>query len=137
MVISFFFILKEVVILATGRKGSKAKGETCGSFRFINRLKQGMKLQSCATVVYALYREKGLKVENLKEEDLKVASPFNTYLISGLPPQAICNPGLDSLLSVLYPQKTDYLYFVLQGDGKHAFSQTYEEHLHYKEGNNP
>jgi len=131
--------LKEVVILASMvEKEAKRKEEKpVVASVFINRLKQGMKLQSCATVVYALYREKGLKVENLKEEDLKVASPFNTYLISGLPPQAICNPGLDSLLSVLYPQKTDYLYFVLQGDGKHAFSQTYEEHLYYKEGNNP
>ncbi|HXL02775.1 MAG TPA: endolytic transglycosylase MltG [Candidatus Atribacteria bacterium] len=134
-----FLSLKEVVILASiVEKEAKWKEEKpVVASVFINRLKQGIKLQSCATVVYALYREKGLRVENVTEEDLKVVSPFNTYLVSGLPPQAICNPGLDSLLSVLNPPATDYLYFVLQDDGKHAFSRTYEEHLHHKEDNNP
>ena len=137
---SFTFLsLKEVVILASiVEKEARWKEEKpLVASVFINRLKQGMKLQSCATVVYALYREKGLKVKNLQEEDLTVVSPFNTYLVSGLPPQAICNPGLDSLLSILYPQRSDYLYFVLQDDGKHAFSRTYEEHLSYKEAGGP
>jgi len=131
----FSLSLKEVVILASivEKEAQYQEEKPVVASVFINRLRQNMKLQSCATVVYALYREKGLQVENLSEEDLQISSPFNTYLVSGLPPQAICNPGLDSLLSVLHPQETDYLYFVLQNDGKHAFSRTYEEHLHYKE----
>lgn len=101
---------------------------------FLNRLKKNMRLQSCATVVYALKREEGRTVQKLEEKDLEIPSPFNTYRVSGLPPHAICNPGLESIRAVLEPAETDYLYFVLQEDGRHAFSQTYEEHLRNKRG---
>lgn len=101
---------------------------------FLNRLKHNMRLQSCATVVYALKREKNLTVHTLKEEDLTIDSPFNTYRISGLPPHPICNPGLSSIEAVLHPAETEYLYFVLQDDGRHAFARTYEEHLRNKRG---
>lgn len=101
---------------------------------FLNRLKEGMRLQSCATVVYALKKEKGVTVHTLREEDLEVDSPFNTYRVKGLPPHPICNPGLSSIRAALEPAETDYLFFVLQGDGRHAFARTYEEHLKNKRG---
>ena len=101
---------------------------------FLNRLQKNMRLQSCATVVYALKKEKGVSVTSLRERDLIFPSPFNTYLHEGLPPHAICNPGLDAIRAVLEPAQTDYLYFVLQEDGKHAFARTYEEHLRNKRG---
>ncbi|MCS7242243.1 endolytic transglycosylase MltG [Candidatus Caldatribacterium sp.] len=102
---------------------------------FRNRLKENMRLQSCATVVYALKRERGITVYTLREEDLGVDSPFNTYRVSGLPPHPICNPGLSSIRAALEPAETDYLFFVLQDDGRHAFARTYEEHLRNKRGN--
>lgn len=99
---------------------------------FLNRLKEGMRLQSCATVVYALKKEKGITVHALRREDLEVDSPFNTYRVKGLPPHPICNPGLSSIRAVLEPAETDYLFFVLQDNGRHAFARTYEEHLRNK-----
>lgn len=103
---------------------------------FLNRLKKGMRLQSCATVVYAHYREREVHLESLSREDLEIDSPFNTYRHAGFPPQAIGNPGLEAIRAVLYPESTDYLYFVLQENGKHSFSVTYEEHLEKKGGHN-
>ncbi|WAM31144.1 endolytic transglycosylase MltG [Caldicellulosiruptor naganoensis] len=92
---------------------------------FLNRLSQGIKLESCATVEYILPFHK----EVLSYEDVKIRSPYNTYLYKGLPPSAVCNPGKESLLAALNPQKTDYLFFVAKKDGSHIFSRTYEEHL--------
>lgn len=93
---------------------------------FLNRLNKGMKLQSCATVQYAL----GERKEVLLIKDLEIDSPYNTYKYSGLPPGPISNPGLDSIKAVLYPAKTDYLFFSAKGDGSHYFGRTYSEHLH-------
>jgi len=96
---------------------------------FYNRLKKGMKLQSCATVEYIL----GFSKPRLSNEDLKIDSPYNTYLYSGLPPGPICNPGLSSLKAALNPAQTNYLYFVLIDDsGKHYFAETYQEFLKVK-----
>lgn len=92
---------------------------------FLNRLNQGIKLESCATVEYILPFHK----EVLSYEDVKIKSLYNTYLYKGLPPSAICNPGKKSLLAALNPQKTNYLFFVAKKDGSHIFSKTYEEHL--------
>lgn len=98
---------------------------------FINRIKKGMKLQSCATVEYIL----GFSKPKLTEKDLQIDSPYNTYLYSGLPPGPICNPGRDSILAALKPAKTKYLYFVLVGEnGKHYFAETYSEFLKAKQG---
>lgn len=91
---------------------------------FLNRLRQGMRLESCATVQYVLSKQK----ETLTLEDLRTPSPYNTYLHEGLPPGPIANPGLPSLKAVLYPAEVDYLYFVARGDGSHYFSTTYGEH---------
>ncbi len=91
---------------------------------FLNRLRRGMRLESCATIQYILGRQK----ERLTYQDLRIPSPYNTYLHEGLPPGPICNPGLASVKAVLYPAEVDYLYFVARGDGSHYFSRTLGEH---------
>lgn len=95
---------------------------------FLNRLDRKMALQSCATVVYA-WKERGRRLARLSHEDLKIDSPFNTYLHSGLPPHPICLPGLGSWRAALEPADSDFLFFVARGDGSHIFTRTYKEHL--------
>jgi len=92
---------------------------------FLNRLKKGLNLSSCATVQYALGKHKS----RLMFKDLKADSPYNTYRYKGLPPTPICNPGINSILAVLFPAKTDYLFFVSEKNGRHYFAKTYREHL--------
>jgi UPF0755 protein len=94
---------------------------------FINRLKMNMRLQSDPTVVYGLTKEGALD-RALTSADLRSATPFNTYMIDGLPPSPICNPGLAALAAVLHPAQTDALYFVADGTGGHAFAKTLAEH---------
>ncbi len=91
---------------------------------FLNRLKKGIKLESCATVQYALPQWK----DRLLFEDLKIDSPYNTYINPGLPPTPISNFGRKSLLAVANPEQTDYLYFVSDGNRGHVFSKTLREH---------
>jgi len=95
---------------------------------FHNRLKLGMKLDCDPTVAYALKRE-GRYTGRLLLRDLKLDSPYNTYLHAGLPPGPISNPGASSLEAALHPAPIDYLYFVARGDGSHRFSRTLSEHL--------
>lgn len=96
---------------------------------FHNRLTQGMKLQADPTVRYALRKWTGRMVY----KDLKVDSPFNTYLVRGLPPSPICNPGLPSLIAAVNPLPgSQELYFVAQGDGSHYFSKSAKEHQRAK-----
>lgn len=102
---------------------------------FFNRLKSNMKLESCATVIYAWNHEKGIQIKSLSLDDLKIQSPYNTYIHPGLPPAPISNPGLDSLQAVIQPTQSDYLYFVLAENGFHYFSKTYDEHLKNKKKN--
>lgn len=90
-----------------------------------NRLRIGMPLQVDATVLYVLPERK----EVVLYRDLEVDSPYNTYQVGSLPPGPIGNPGLSSLLAAIYPQSTDYLYYVARRDGSHIFSRTYQEHL--------
>ncbi|MBA7498326.1 Endolytic murein transglycosylase [subsurface metagenome] len=124
------FSLNEIIILASiiekEAKFSEEKSKV--SSVFYNRLEIGMKLQSCATIQYILETPK----EILDENDLKIDSPYNTYLYRGLPPGPICNPGLDSIIAALEPEEADYLYFVLGENGRHIFSKTYQEHLRNK-----
>jgi UPF0755 protein len=91
---------------------------------FHNRLKKGMLLQSDPTVIYGLKDFNG----NLTKDDLKINSPYNTYLIKGLPPRPIANPGEESIKAALYPSPENYLYFVSKNNGTHHFSTTLEEH---------
>ena len=91
---------------------------------FHNRLKRKWRLQADPTVLYALGNPKRL----LTRADLSVDSPYNTYKHRGLPPGPIANPGIDSIIAALRPEKTDYLYFVAIGEEKHHFSKTLSEH---------
>jgi len=93
-----------------------------------NRLKHGMRLQADPTVVYALKRD-GKWTGMVHRSDYAYESPYNTYLVEGLPPGPICNPGWNALKSALLPAQTDYLYFVANESGGHTFSKTFEEHL--------
>lgn len=103
---------------------------------FMNRLTTRRPLESCATILYALKQQNYEKYKDKKrllERDLKLASPYNTYLRYGLPPGPICSPGEQSIKAVLHPADVDYLYFVSKGDGRHHFSRTYREHVAAKE----
>lgn len=95
---------------------------------YVNRYRKGMPLEADPTVQYALgYWKKGLTLN-----DLKYKSPYNTYVVNGLPPGPICNPGLNSVSAALAPANLDALYFVADGKGRHIFNASYKEHLKAK-----
>lgn len=95
---------------------------------YYNRLKRNMPLQADPTIQYLLPEP----LFPLPLKFLKLDSPYNTYRKKGLPPTPICSPGKAAIEAVLYPAKTDYLYFVAKGDGTHIFSKTFREHLKNK-----
>jgi UPF0755 protein len=96
---------------------------------FINRLNKGMRLQSDPTIIYGLFGGKGKPADRpIYRSDIEKPTPYNTYVISGLPPGPIANPGRESLEAVANPSKTNDLYFVADGTGGHVFAATLEEH---------
>lgn len=95
---------------------------------FYNRIKVGMKMESCATVLYAMGKHK----DKLYYKDLEIKSPYNTYKTMGLPPGPICNPGIESIEAAIKPEETNYLYFVSNNDGTHFFTDNYNEFLKVK-----
>jgi len=124
---------QKVILASIVEREAQAKNEKpIVASVFLNRLKSNMKLESCATVIYAWDQEKGVQLSSLSLDDLTIPSPYNTYLHQGLPPTPICNPGLDSLEAVVDTPQTDYYFFVLGENGTHNFSKTFDEHLKNK-----
>jgi len=116
----------EVLILASivqKESGNVEEQPTVASV-FLNRIAQGMKLQSDPTVIYGIANFNG----DLTRADLEAVTPYNTYTNSGLPPGPICNPGESAIKAVLYAPTTNYLFFVGNGKGLHVFSTTLAEH---------
>jgi UPF0755 protein len=95
---------------------------------YTNRLRIGMRLQADPTVAYGLTMGKEKLPRALSRADLQTPNPYNTYLNAGLPPGPICNPGRESILAVLNPPTTQYIYFVATGNGGHRFASTLDEH---------
>jgi UPF0755 protein len=95
---------------------------------FANRLKQKIKLQSDPTIIYGLVGGKGTLGRPIKRSEITQPSPYNTYVIEGLPPGPISNPGRASLEATANPARTRDLYFVADGTGGHAFTETYDAH---------
>jgi peptidoglycan lytic transglycosylase G len=95
---------------------------------FVNRLRQKIKLQSDPTIIYGLVGGKGTLGRPIKRSEITQPSPYNTYVIDGLPPGPISNPGRASLEAAANPARTRDLYFVADGTGGHAFTETYDQH---------
>ena len=95
---------------------------------FVNRLRQGMKLQTDPTVIYGVTKGKGALGRGLRQSELRASTPYNTYVIAGLPPAPIANPGRASIEAALNPDGSDYVFFVADGTGGHAFAVTLDEH---------
>ncbi len=95
---------------------------------FVNRLNRGMRLQTDPTVIYGVTKGQGVLGRGLRQSELRAATPWNTYVIEGLPPTPIANPGSASIEAALNPLATDYVFFVADGTGGHAFAVTLDEH---------
>jgi UPF0755 protein len=120
------FTVHEIVTLASiieKETGNPAERKTISSV-FHNRLKKKMRLETDPTVIYGIKDYDG----NITRKHLKTWTPYNTYMIRGLPPGPIASPGAASLEAALYPEKTDYLFFVSKKDTTHHFSKTVKEH---------
>lgn len=95
---------------------------------FINRLERNMRLQTDPTVIYGITNGQGVLGRGLRQSELRKATPYNTYVIEGLPPTPIANPGRDSIEAAVNPAETGFLFFVADGSGGHAFAETLDEH---------
>ncbi len=95
---------------------------------FVNRLNQGMRLQTDPTVIYGITKGEGVLGRGLRRSELRRETPYNTYVIAGLPPTPIANPGRASLMAAAQPEQTEYIFFVADGTGGHAFATTLKEH---------
>jgi len=95
---------------------------------FVNRLNQGMRLQTDPTVIYGITKGQGALGRGLRQSELRSETPYNTYVIDALPPTPIANPGQAAIEAALNPDSTPYLFFVADGTGGHAFAETLSEH---------
>ncbi len=95
---------------------------------FINRLNRGIRLQTDPTVIYGITEGQGVLGRGIRQSELQAETPWNTYVIDGLPPTPIANPGLASIEAALDPETTNLIFFVADGTGGHAFAETLDEH---------
>ncbi len=116
-------ILASIVEKETGVAGERGRIAAV----FVNRLRKRMRLQSDPTIIYGLTAGEPLG-RGLRESELRGETPYNTYIIDGLPPTPICNPGRASIEAVLNPPDSEDLFFVADGSGGHAFAKTLREH---------
>jgi UPF0755 protein len=121
---------EQLVILASiiEKETSKPEERTRVAAVFVNRLKQKMKLQSDPTIIYGLVFGKGRLDHSITKTEKDQPTPYNTYIIDGLPPGPITNPSRASLEAAANPARTKELYFVADGTGGHAFSDSYDQH---------
>ena len=121
---------EEAIIIASivEKETSVASERPLVASVFVNRLRRGMRLQSDPTIIYGITQGEPLGRGIRRSELDNTNNPYNTYHINGLTPTPIANPGRESILAVLNPPQTDYLFFVADGTGGHAFSATYAEH---------
>ena len=117
-------ILASIVEKETGRADERTRVASV----FINRLNRGMRLESDPTIIYGLVGGKGSLGRGILATELRQATPYNTYVISGLPPGPIANPGRAAMEATANPSRTRDLFFVADGTGGHAFAETLEQH---------
>jgi UPF0755 protein len=116
--------LASIVEKETGKSDERSRVAAV----FVNRLRQKIKLQSDPTIIYGLVGGKGTLGRPIKRSEIQQPSPYNTYVVDGLPPGPIANPGRASLEAAANPARTRDLFFVADGTGGHAFSDTYDQH---------
>jgi UPF0755 protein len=116
--------LASIVEKETGRADERTRVAAV----FVNRLRQKMKLQSDPTIIYGLVGGKGTLGHPITKSEKEQPTPYNTYIVDGLPPGPIANPGRASLEAVANPARTRELYFVADGTGGHTFSDSYDQH---------
>lgn len=118
--------LDEIIILASiiEREANTVESKKMVSGILQNRLAIGMPLQVDASIEYVLNKS----LSELTPEDLEINSPYNTYLHKGLPPTAIGNPGMEAIMAVLEPTKSDYLFYITGDDGRFYYAKNFEEH---------
>jgi UPF0755 protein len=116
--------LASIVEKETGRPEERTRVAAV----FVNRLKQKMKLQSDPTIIYGLVGGRGALGRPIMKSEIEQATPYNTYVIPGLPPGPIANPGRASIEAAANPARTRELYFVADGTGGHTFSDSYDQH---------
>src|SRR5690349_15188803 len=117
-------ILASIIEKETGRADERTRVASV----FVNRLKQKMKLQSDPTIIYGLVGGKATLGRPIMKSEIEQPTPYNTYVIEGLPPAPIANPGRASLEAAAKPARTKELFFVADGSGGHAFADSYEQH---------
>jgi len=121
---------EQLVVLASiiEKETGKPEERTRVAAVFVNRLRQKMKLQSDPTIIYGLVGGKGSLGRPIQRTEIEQPTPYNTYVIDGLPPGPIANPGRAALEAAANPARTKELYFVADGTGGHTFADTYDQH---------